>query len=54
MGYSTHLTDKQWAKIELIFKNTKGANFVKHSFTTINNQLKNYAFDILTYLPGDI
>ena len=31
MGYSTDLTDKQWAKIEHIFRSNKGANFVKHS-----------------------
>ena len=31
MGYSTDLTDKQWAKIEAVFKSNKGANFVKHS-----------------------
>ena len=31
MGYSTDLTDKQWAKIESVFQSNKGANFVKHS-----------------------
>jgi len=31
MGYITDLTDRQWAKIESIFKSNKGANFVKHN-----------------------
>ena len=31
MGYGTDLTEKQWAKIEGVFKSNKGSNFVKHS-----------------------
>ena len=31
MGYTTDLTDKQWAIIEPIFKSKKGANLAKHS-----------------------
>jgi len=31
MGYTTDLTDKQWAIIEPIFRSKKGANLAKHS-----------------------
>jgi len=31
MGYITDLTDRQWSKIESIFRSNKGANLVKHS-----------------------
>ena len=31
MGYSTDLTDKQWALIAPFFNSNKGLNFLKHS-----------------------
>jgi transposase len=31
MGYSTDLTDTQWALIESVFKSNKGQHLVKHS-----------------------